>query len=161
MQLTTTKTLSDNFYSVRFATTLNVSELELASDFGDPTISMGGIFSGNTITFIGSITDGATITQGSAIGLYISPGIVDNLTTYYFTAGAIDSGATITASTDILFTLSPNTKHLDADFPNTTVFTNSVNAEIFATEAKRRIVNGIVGLRNLTDDFSEEIIITV
>jgi len=163
MQFKTVKDLKGNVYSVRFETTLTAAEKELVSDFGDPTISLGGTFLGNTIAFTGTIVNNSTITQGSARGIFLDgdQNIVQRLTTVNFATGGLDGAlATISALTNFTITLATNNKKLEADFPTTQTFTFSIGADIYASDIKVQSANAIGNLKANTDNFSTEEVVT-
>lgn len=162
MNLKTVKTLSNNVYTVRVETTLTDAESELVSDFGDPTVSLGGNFYGDTITYTGTIVLNQTITQSSARGQMIKDGTIHRFTTYGFAVGGLDGAlATLTAVADVSYTLSASSKRLEADFPATRTLTNEVDGDIYGAEIKKRADLVVVTLRANSDTFSGESVVTL
>jgi hypothetical protein len=162
MKLTTIKNLSNNVYTVRFETELTEAEIELVSDFGDPTVSMGGDIYGDTITYTGTIVLNQTITQGNARGQMIKDGTLHRFTTYGFSAGGLDgSAATLTAVADVSYTLSIVNRNLEAGFPYTRSLTTEVNGDIYGAEIVKRTDNVIIALRANSDTFSGESVVTL
>lgn len=160
MQLKTIQTLRDNTYRVRFETTLSDAETELVSDFGEPTISMGGLFYGDSVSFEAAPSVGAVITQGAASGVYISSGLIYRSNANAFTVGA--AGAyTITGAEDISYTITAATKLISTDFPYTNVFIDEKPARIYSEEISNRMSAAITTLRSKTDLFSSEIVETL
>ena len=159
MELKTIQTLKDSLYRVRFETTASVAEVELVSDFGEPTISMGGNFYGNVVEFAATPTIGSTITQGAAVGVYSAPGIVRCVDANLFTLGA--AGAyTITSATDASFTLSASSKRIFNDSPIMSTLNYDSQARIFVSEIESRFIGAVNTLRANEDTFSSEIVKT-
>lgn len=160
MQLKTINTLRDSSYRVRFETTPSDAEVELISDFGEPTISVGGNFYGDTVAFVAAPSIGATITQGGAVGVYIYSGVMRRTTVADFTAG-VAGAYTITSVTDVSYTLSSNTKAISSDFPVTNSFDDEVSARIYSSTVESRMINAVVTLRAQEDTFSDEVVKTI
>jgi hypothetical protein len=159
MDLKTIQTLKDNLFKVRFETTPSPAETELVSDFGEPTISMGGNFYGCNATFASTPSVGANLTQGAAAGVYIYDGIIRSGASL-FTVGA--AGAyTITSAADLSYTLSASIKRLFSDSPLSAMLNYEDQARIFVSTEEDRITTAIEALRANEDNFSAEYVRTI
>lgn len=162
MKFTTVKTLGNNVYSTRFETAFTDAETELISDFGDPTISVGGNIYGNTVTYTGAIGLNATITQGSARGKMVKDGTIFCFNSTLFTIGGLTGNlATITVVADVSYTLSASNKNLNSEFPYTRSHTTEVKGDIYAATIEKRADTAIVTLRANSDTFSGETVVTL
>lgn len=162
MNLKTVTTLHDSTYRVRFETTASTTDTELISDFGEPSISIGGYFYGDTVTFEATPSIGTTLTQGAAVGSYLYDGIVIRYSSTAFAAGALSSGInTITTAGNASFTLSANNKFIVTDFPVTTVFQDETQARLYIPVIEGRLISALETLRANVDDFSDEVIKTI